>query len=89
MLFVIVLLSGFAVCTVVLSPVVFRLSVATHEYVEFTLLVKGILTVPPLQIVALLGFVIIGVGSTVTVIVCGVPKHPCGLDVGVTVYVTV
>lgn len=53
------------------------------------LLVKGILTVPPLHIVALLGLVMVGEGFTVTVTCCGFPKQPCGLDVGVTVYVTV
>lgn len=53
------------------------------------LLVNGIDTVPPLQIVAVFGLVIVGGGFTVTVTVCGVPTQPSGVDVGVTVYITV
>lgn len=85
MLFVIVFVNGLPVCAVVLSPVVFTLSLASHEYVEVKELVKGILTVPPLQIVALLKLVIVGVGIILTVTVCGVPVQPSGVDVGVTV----
>ena len=85
MLFVIVFVNGLPVCAVVLSPVVFRLSLASHKYVEVKELVKGILTVPTLQIVALLTLVIVGVGITLTVTVCGVPVQPSGVDVGVTV----
>ena len=51
--------------------------------VEVTLLVNGMLTVPPLQIVAALALVIVGVGLTVTVTVCPDPVHPP--NVGVTV----
>ena len=56
-------------CSVVLSPVVLALSVAIHVYVEATLLVNGMLTVPPLHIVAELALVIAGVGFTVTLTV--------------------
>ena len=59
-----------------LSPVVFTLSVAIHVKVDVLLLVNGMLTVPPLQIVAVVGLVIVGAGFTVTFKVCGVPKHP-------------
>jgi hypothetical protein len=43
------------------------------------------LTVAPVQIVALSVLVILAAGFAVTVNVCGFPKHPSGLDVGVTV----
>lgn len=74
-LFVIVLIKGFPVCVVRLSPVVFILSAAIHEYVEVTLLVNGILTVPILQIVAPVE-VMVGVGITLTLKICGTPKQP-------------
>ena len=45
--------------------------------------VKGILTVPALQIVAEFVFVIAGTGLMVTVTVCGAPAQPAA--VGVTV----
>ena len=38
-----------------------------------------------LQMVAEAGLVIAGTGLTVTVTVCGVPGHPPGVEVGVTV----
>ena len=63
---VIVLLKVVALCDMILSPVVFGLSFAIHENVEAILLVSGILTVPPLQIVAVVALVIVGVGLTVT-----------------------
>ena len=50
---------------------------------EAILLVNEILTVPPLQIVAVLVLVIAGVGFTVIVTVCPAPVHPP--KVGVTV----
>ena len=75
-------------CVVKLSPVVLILSVAIHVYVEPMLLVKGIVTVFPVHIVALLALVITGVGLTVTVIVCAVPTQLPPVDVGVTVYIT-
>jgi len=68
-LFVIVLLKVLVLCSVVLSPVVLALSVAIHVYVEATLLVNGMFTVPPLHIVAELALVIAGVGFTVTLTV--------------------
>ena len=43
------------------------------------------LTVPTLQIVAVLALVIAGVGFTVTVTVCAVPAQLPPVDVGVTV----
>ena len=72
-------------CSVVLSPVVFALSVAIHVYVEAMLLVNAILTVSPLQIVALLVLVMAGTGFTVNVIVCSAPIQLPPLEVGVTV----
>jgi hypothetical protein len=56
---------------VVLSPVVFALSVALQMYVAAMSLVNGILTVAPLQIVVLPELVIEGAGFTVTVEVAG------------------
>ena len=78
-------LNGLPVCEVVLSPVVLGLLEATHVNVEALLLVNAMLTESPLQIVALGGLDIDGEGFTVTVMSCGVPKQPSGLDVGVTV----
>lgn len=88
-IFIIVFVKGLLVCDVVLSPVVFALFTAIQEKVDALLLVKGMLTVPPLQIVALPGLVMVGPGFMDTVTVCAVPTQPCGFDVGVTVYVTV
>jgi len=84
-LFVIVLLKVLVLCSIVLSPVVFALSVAIHVYVEATLLVNVILTVSPLHIVAELALVIAGVGFTVTLTVCSAPMQLPPLEVGVTV----
>lgn len=89
MVFVIVLLNVELLWEVVLSPVVFGLFVAIQVYDEATLLVSGMLTVFPLQMVAVDALVIAGVGFTVTVTVCGVPAQPPAVAVGVTVYVTV
>jgi hypothetical protein len=61
------------------------LSAATHEYDDATLLVREMLTVPPLQLVADDALVIAGIGLTVTVTVCGVPGQLLALEVGVTV----
>ena len=83
--FVIVLLKVEVLCALVLSPVVFALSDAIQLKPEATSAVNGILTVPPLQIVAEDALVIAGVGFTVTVTVCALPVHPPPLDVGVTV----
>ena len=85
MLFIIVLLKVLVLCSVVLSPVVFALSVAIHVYVETTLLVNGMLIVSPLHIVAELTLVIAGVGFTVTLTVCPAPIQLPPLEVGVTV----
>ena len=76
---------GLPVCAVVLSPFVFGLLSAIQLKVEALLLVNTILKIPPLQIVAVFGLVILGKGFTVTVNVCGVPTQPSGVDVGVTV----
>ena len=84
-LFVIVLLKVLVLCSVVLSPVVLALSVAIHVYVDATLLVNGMLTVPPLHIVAELALVIAGVGFTVTLTVCPAPMQLPAIEVGVTV----
>lgn len=64
---------------------VLGLLAATQVNVEPTLEVNGMLTVPPLQIVALFTLVIEGVGLTVTVTVCAVPAQLPPVDVGVTV----
>ena len=82
-----VLLIVLVVCVVILSPDVFGLFVAIHVYVEATLLVNGIITVPPLQIVAVFALVIAGIGLTVTVAVIAVPLQP--LAEGVIVYTAV
>lgn len=71
-----------------LSPVVLGLSDAIHVYVELTLLVNGIVAVPPLQIVVP-DVVIIGVGITLTDTVCGIPAQVPLIKEGVTVYVTI
>lgn len=47
--------------------------------------VSGMLTVPPLQIVALFALVIAAVGFTVTLTVCAGPAQLPADDVGVTV----
>ena len=56
-----------------LSPVVFGLFAAIHVNVEGTLLVSGIFTVPPLQIVAVPALVIEGIWLTVMVAVIAAP----------------
>ena len=85
MLLIIVLLKVPVLCSVVLSPVVFALSVAIHVNVEATLLVNAILTVSPLHIVAELALVIAGVGFTVTLTICSAPIQLPMLEVDVTV----
>ena len=80
-----VLLRVLVLCAVKLSPVVLVLSAAIQLKLDATLLVNGILTVPPLQIVAVLALVIAGVGFTVTVTVCAVPAQLPPVEVGVTV----
>lgn len=60
---------------VVLSPVVLVLSAAIHVKVEPTFDVNGMLTVLPLQMVAVEALVITGTGFTVTVAVAEVPEH--------------
>ena len=71
---------------VVLSPVVFRLSAATHVNVAGTLDVNAIFRATPLHIVSVEELVITGAGLTTTVIVCGntLPHVPV-VAVGVTV----
>ena len=83
MLLVIVLFIVLVVCVVILSPEVFGLFVAIQVKVEPTFAVKGIFTVPPLQIVAVPALVITGTGFTVTVAVIGEPEQE--LAVGVIV----
>ena len=64
-----VLLNVAVVCAVMLSPVVLLLLVASHVNVEGILVVKGILTNFPLQIVRVFTLVKEGNGFTVTVTV--------------------
>ena len=66
-----------------LSPVVFILSVAIQLYEDTTLLEKGILTVPPLQIDAVAGLLIAGTGFTTTVTVWDAPAQLPVVEVGV------
>jgi hypothetical protein len=66
---------------------VFALFAAIHENDEATSAVKGILTVPPLQIVAEVALVTLGNGFTVTVAVIAAPGQ--AFAVGVIVYVAV
>ena len=72
-------------CAVVLSPVVFTLSVASQEKEEATLEVRAILTASPEQMLAVEALVITGVGFTVTVTVCAVPGQDPEVEVGVMV----
>lgn len=66
------------------SPFTLTLAEATQLKVVPGMLAERLTArVCPLQIVATLGFVINGLGLTVTVTVCGVPAHP--LKDGVTV----
>jgi len=82
--FVNVLLIVDVVDAVVVSPVVFKLLEANQEYVEDTLLVNEILSVVPVQTVAVETEVITGVGLTITVYTDAV-LQPLAL-VAVTVY---
>ena len=84
----IVLINELPVWLVILSPVVFALSAAIHVYVDVKLLVNGIVTVSPSQIVAPEGLVITGLGFIETVTDWGVPMQPKGVAVGVIVYAT-
>ena len=68
----------------VLSPVVFALSAAIQEKPEDMVALKGMFTVPPLQIVALDELVIVGAGFTVTATDCVTPVHPPAEEVGLT-----
>lgn len=80
-----VLLNVAVDCVVKLSPVVLALLAAIQVNVETTLAVNGMLTVPPLHMVAALELVMAGVGFTVTVTICGAPAQLPPVDVGVTV----
>jgi hypothetical protein len=72
---VIVLFKVLVDCALVLSPVVFALFAATQVKVDATFAVKGIFTVPPLQIVAVDALVTTGAGLTVTVAVMAEPPQ--------------
>ena len=72
-------------CINILSPVTFVLLVAIQVYVAATVLVNGILTVLPLQIVTDDALVIVGAASTVTVTVCEVPVQLPAVEIGKTV----
>jgi hypothetical protein len=80
-----VLFNVLVVWVVMLSPVVLGLSVAIQVYEDATLLVSGMFTVPPLQIVAVPTLVMAGVGLTVTETVCAAPVQLPVEEVGVTV----
>lgn len=80
-----VLVNGLPDCTTVLSPVVFGLFAATHVKVEVRLLVKGMLTAPPLQIVAVAELVIAGNGFTITLSVAVSVHTVLGLTINVKV----
>ena len=84
MLLVIVLLRVLVLCAVKLSPVVLVLSAAIQLKFDATLLVNGMLTVPPLQIVTVLALVIAGFGFTVTVTDWAEPAQLPVVEVGVT-----
>ena len=84
----IVLLKVAVLCVVMLSPLVLILSVAIQVKFEAMPAVNGMLTVPPLQMVAVAALVILGAGFTLTVTVCEVPKQLPPVEVGVTVYIT-
>ena len=86
MLLVITSLINEVATVVVLSPVVFRLSAATHVNVAGTDDVNAMFNAVPLQIVSVEELVITGAGLTTTVIVCGstLPHVPV-VAVGVTV----
>lgn len=87
MVLVIVLLIVLVVWVVTLSPVVFGLFAAIQVNVEATLAVSGMLTAPPLQIVAEDALVMAGTGFTVTVATIAAPGQVPA--VGVIVYVAV
>lgn len=66
----------------VIPPVIVPI---VQVYVLVTEAVKLIFGPVPLQMVAVLGEVKIGPGSTVTVIVKGAPAHEPAVEVGVTI----
>ena len=70
-----VLPSVLVVSVVVLSPVVFGLLADTQVYVEASVLVSGMVTVPPLQMVTEEALVIWGAGFTVMVMHPPVAVH--------------
>ena len=77
------------VFTVIDSPVTFGLSkVVNQEKFEGTLADNCAFTELPLQISIAVGIERITSGITVTVKFELAPKHPCGTEVGVTVYCT-
>ena len=69
---------------VVLSPLIFGLSIAIHEKSDASVLVNGKLRGSPLQIAAFATLVITGEGSTVIVMVLGIPGHEPDTEVGTT-----
>lgn len=84
-----VLLNVLPDCVVKLSPVVFGLFVAIHENVDAVLPVNGMLTVPPLQMVAVAALVMVGRGFTITGIVAVSVHNVPGLMIRVTVKVSI
>lgn len=77
------------VFTVIDSPVTFGLlKVVNQEKFDDTLADNSAFTALPLQISIAVGMERITSGITVTVKFKLVPTHPCGIEVGVTVYCT-
>jgi hypothetical protein len=68
-----------------LAPLTPELAPNVHVNVLAVLAVRTIFVVVPLQIVAELGVVTLGVGLTVTVIVDADPVHEPATDIGVTI----
>ena len=81
---VIVFVITLPLCVLVLSPLVLRLSVASHWNVEAVALVKVKFTEEPEQIVFVDALLITGFGFTVAVTVCVVPTQAPAVPVGVT-----
>ena len=79
------LLNVFPDCVVMLSPVVFTLFDAIQVKVDAKELVSGILTVPPLQIVAVVALVTAGRGFTVTAMLAVSVHNVPGLMINVNV----
>ena len=72
------------------APEMLPVIVPSDQLNELGVLAVSVMPVPvPLQIDAVVGFVTLGEGFTVTVIVVGNPVHEPVEDTGVTIYCTV